>query len=707
MLCLGRLRNHDPIRPDACALVVRLVDRDDCVLERDAERRMIGVLRLLDLTREHIHGPDFLAIRIMSGRLGAIQAISREVRRFDRVPDQTHAVLFDERRDARRRGRRREVFEPHFCRLRQFALQQRRSRRRDRGDAILVIAVRRRVDVDRSLRRRSVERRRELRRRGVERHAIDEVAADHRRALIPHRLRRLFPRDLHALLIRGRFHVRRRQTHGERNDDGEIRGRAARERAFGDDRVRETHRTSVRGAKRRRVGKEQTRAGGRASEVGLFYAVYFGSELGKLRGGDGRHFRKERNGQRLGRIDVARDNRLRIAAAGHDRKILDVTKHRDAPDVRQALAGGRQRRITPSEEHFVGTLCYNQVGGRLRDDRHRRLRIAALAASAQRDDNQRRQNFSQLLFQLGRILKEQASMCGIIGYVGSRDVVPVLIGGLKKLEYRGYDSAGIAVVNGNGVEVVRAEGKLSNLESKLGEREIHGTFGMGHTRWATHGKPNENNAHPHRDCSGQVVVIHNGIIENFLALKQRLKSQGHEFKSETDTEVVAHLIEEHRKGGVPFVDAVKKTLKELEGHYALVMIAADEPGTIVAAKHGPPLVVGLGEGENIIASDVAPLLAYTRNIIYLEDGEYVVADDKKVELFGESDQKIEREPRRITWDAVTAEKEGYRHYMLKEIHEQPRAVRDTFNGRMFEASGGVVFNDHHLDADEWAKCNCE
>src|SRR5204862_3812016 len=226
---------------------------------------------------------------------------------------------------------------------------------------------------------------------------------------------------------------------------------------------------------------------------------------------------------------------------------------------------------------------------------------------------------------------------------------------------------------------------------------------MGHTRWATHGKPNENNAHPHRDCTGNVVVIHNGIIENFLALKQRLKSQGHEFKSETDTEVVAHLIEEHRKGGVPFVDAVKKTLKELEGHYALVMIAADEPGTIVAAKHGPPLVVGLGEGENIIASDVAPLLAYTRNIIYLEDGEYVVADDKKVELFGDSDQKIEREPRRITWDAVTAEKEGYRHYMLKEIHEQPRAVRDTFNGRMFEESGEVFFNDLHLDADERAK----
>jgi len=294
-------------------------------------------------------------------------------------------------------------------------------------------------------------------------------------------------------------------------------------------------------------------------------------------------------------------------------------------------------------------------------------------------------------------------MCGIIGYVGTRDVVPVLIGGLKKLEYRGYDSAGIAVVNGSGVEVVRAEGKLANLEAKLSEKPLHGSFGMGHTRWATHGKPNENNAHPHRDCTGKVVVIHNGIIENFLPLKQRLQKAGHEFKTETDTEVVAHLIEEKIKGGTKFVDAVKKTLKELEGHYALVMIDGNEPGTIVAAKHGPPLVIGLGENENIIASDVAPLLAYTRNIIYLEDGEYAVADDKKVALFDRFDHAVTRAPKRITWDAVMAEKEGYRHYMLKEIHEQPRAVRDTFNGRMFEESGEIFFNDLELTAEEWSK----
>jgi glucosamine--fructose-6-phosphate aminotransferase (isomerizing) len=294
-------------------------------------------------------------------------------------------------------------------------------------------------------------------------------------------------------------------------------------------------------------------------------------------------------------------------------------------------------------------------------------------------------------------------MCGIIGYVGTREVVPVLIGALKKLEYRGYDSAGVAVVNSSGVEVVRAEGKLANLEAKLSEHALHGMFGMGHTRWATHGKPNENNAHPHRDCTGNVVVIHNGIIENFLPLKQRLKAQGHEFKSETDTEVVAHLIEEYRKDGTPFVGAVKKALKELDGHYALVMIAGDEPGTIVAAKHGPPLIIGLGHGENLVASDVAPLLEYTRDIIYLEDGEYAVLDDKRVEVFGRDDQRIDRPPKKILWDTVMAEKEGYRHYMLKEIHEQPRAVRDTFNGRMFEESGEIYFNDLQFTPEEWAR----
>lgn len=276
------------------------------------------------------------------------------------------------------------------------------------------------------------------------------------------------------------------------------------------------------------------------------------------------------------------------------------------------------------------------------------------------------------------------------------------MGGLKKLEYRGYDSAGIAVVNGNGVDVLRAEGKLENLERKLVEAPMTGHFGMGHTRWATHGKPNENNAHPHRDCSGQIVVIHNGIIENFLPLKQRLQSMGHTFKTETDTEVVAHLIESHVAEKMSFLEAVRTTLREVVGHYALVMLSADQPGMFIAARLGPPLVVGLGEGENIVASDVMPLLAYTRNIIYLEDGEYTIVDQDKVEIFKiKDDSPVERAPKRILWDAVMAEKEGYRHYMLKEIHEQGRAVQETFNGRMFEESGEVFFNDLQFTPEQW------
>jgi len=293
-------------------------------------------------------------------------------------------------------------------------------------------------------------------------------------------------------------------------------------------------------------------------------------------------------------------------------------------------------------------------------------------------------------------------MCGIIGYVGGRDVIPVLLGGLKKLEYRGYDSAGVAVVNGNGVEVVRAEGKLFNLEKKLENNTLTGTFGMGHTRWATHGKPNENNAHPHRDCTGNVVVIHNGIIENFLPLKQQLQREGHEFKTETDTEVVAHLIES-RMPELSFEDAVKATLKLLQGHYALVMISGNDPGRIIAARQGPPLVVGVGEGENIVASDVTPLLTYTRNILYLEDGEYAVVTEKNVDIYDSADKLVHRDPKRITWDAVMAEKEGYRHYMLKEIHEQGRAVQETFNGRMFEESGEIFFNDLQFTPDEWKR----
>jgi glucosamine--fructose-6-phosphate aminotransferase (isomerizing) len=197
------------------------------------------------------------------------------------------------------------------------------------------------------------------------------------------------------------------------------------------------------------------------------------------------------------------------------------------------------------------------------------------------------------------------------------------------------------------------------------------------------------------------VVIHNGIIENFLTLKGTLQKEGHQFKTETDTEVVAHLIESKISGGRTFLEAVRESLKELQGHYALVMVSSKEPGTIIAARKGPPLVVGIGEGENIVASDVTPLLSYTRNILYLEDGEYAVVTDRKVDLFDFNDEKVKREPKRITWDAVAAEKEGYRHYMLKEIHEQPRAVQETFNGRMFEESGEVFFNDLQFTPEQW------
>jgi glucosamine--fructose-6-phosphate aminotransferase (isomerizing) len=293
-------------------------------------------------------------------------------------------------------------------------------------------------------------------------------------------------------------------------------------------------------------------------------------------------------------------------------------------------------------------------------------------------------------------------MCGIVGYVGDRDVVPVLIEGLRKLEYRGYDSAGIAVVNDDEVSVLRAEGKLTNLEKKLESRPLAGHFGLGHTRWATHGKPNENNAHPHRDCTDRIVVVHNGIVENFLTLKQQLQKEGHEFKTETDTEVVAHLIERSAKK-IGFIEAAKAALKKIHGHYALVILSVDEPGKIFAARQGPPLVIGVGDGENIVASDVTPLLAYTREILYLDDGEYAIVERDGVRIFDRDDEPVTRNPKRINWDAVAAEKEGYKHFMLKEIFEQPRAVQETFTGRMFEESGETFFNDLEFTPEQWKK----
>jgi glucosamine--fructose-6-phosphate aminotransferase (isomerizing) len=278
-------------------------------------------------------------------------------------------------------------------------------------------------------------------------------------------------------------------------------------------------------------------------------------------------------------------------------------------------------------------------------------------------------------------------MCGIVGYVGTRDAVPVIIEGLRKLEYRGYDSAGVAVVRNGQLMRRRAAGKLQNLEESLQKDPLSGDYGVGHTRWATHGRPTEENAHPHQDTAGNIVVVHNGIIENYLALKTRLQAAGHVFVTQTDTEVVAHLVSHHYKGSLE--EAVMKAVGEIEGIYALVLLHKNEPQTLVGARLGPPLVVGLGSGEHFLASDIPALLPYTRDFLFLEDGEVVTVRPGSATLKNASGATVKRAPQRIAWDPVQAEKGGYRHFMLKEIHEQPRAVRDSLLGRIGLEEGGV------------------
>jgi len=289
-------------------------------------------------------------------------------------------------------------------------------------------------------------------------------------------------------------------------------------------------------------------------------------------------------------------------------------------------------------------------------------------------------------------------MCGIIGYVGGKAVVPVLVEGLRRLEYRGYDSAGIAVVHDGAVALRRAAGKLSNLERVLAEDPLDGEYGIGHTRWATHGRPTEENAHPHRDCTGRIVVIHNGIIENYLELKRELAAEGHRFVTETDTEVVAHLVErEMRDDGLE--RAVRRALGSLSGLFALVLISADDPHTIVAVRNGPPLVVGLGDGEFFVASDVPAVLAHTRDVVFLDDRELVVVTPDGVRFEDDAGRAIDKAPQRITWDPVLAEKAGYKHFMLKEIFEQPWAIRETTLGRVSEETGRVFLDEVALDAE--------
>jgi glutamine---fructose-6-phosphate transaminase (isomerizing) len=285
-------------------------------------------------------------------------------------------------------------------------------------------------------------------------------------------------------------------------------------------------------------------------------------------------------------------------------------------------------------------------------------------------------------------------MCGIVGYVGNKQVVPLIIDGLRKLEYRGYDSAGIAVVNeGHDLEIRRAEGKLRNLEETIRLSPLDGTYGIGHTRWATHGRPTEENAHPHRDCTGRVVVVHNGIIENYIQLKERLRKSDHRFVTETDTEVMAHLIEEYLRQDSSFEDAVRSAVSELRGIFALSIINVDEPDTIIAVRQGPPVVIGLGDREFFVASDIPPILQHTRDVFFLGDGEIAIINKDAVRVTDFEGNSVEPSIQRITWDPIMAEKGGFKHFMLKEIYEQPRSVRDTVQGRISLDTGRVFLDE--------------
>lgn len=294
-------------------------------------------------------------------------------------------------------------------------------------------------------------------------------------------------------------------------------------------------------------------------------------------------------------------------------------------------------------------------------------------------------------------------MCGIVGYVGNKQVVPLIIDGLRKLEYRGYDSAGIAVVDeARHLELRRAEGKLRNLEEAIRLNPLDGNYGIGHTRWATHGRPTEENAHPHRDRSGNVVVVHNGIIENYLSLKERLADEGHDFNTETDTEVVAHLIGSYiDKEGLSLELAVRKAVAELRGIFALAIISKNEPDTIIAVREGPPVVIGLGDGEFFVASDVPPILAHTRDVFFLGDREIAVLTKDAVRVTDFDGNIVEPQRQRITWDPIMAEKGGFKHFMLKEIYEQPRAVRDTVQGRVSLDTGKVYLDDMDISEEEF------
>jgi glutamine---fructose-6-phosphate transaminase (isomerizing) len=292
-------------------------------------------------------------------------------------------------------------------------------------------------------------------------------------------------------------------------------------------------------------------------------------------------------------------------------------------------------------------------------------------------------------------------VCGIVGYIGSKRVVPLILDGLKRLEYRGYDSAGIAVVGEDGhLNIRRAPGKLKNLEESIRITPLDGVYGIGHTRWATHGRPTEENAHPHRDCSGEIVVVHNGIIENYVELKHQLIKEGHKFLTETDTEIIAHLIEKYSKDA-SLEEAVLKTVKVMSGAYALVALSTRDPLKIVAARLGPPIVVGLGENEFFVASDIPAILQHTRNVFFLGDGEVAVLTPQGVRLMDFESHTINRPVQHVTWDPIMAEKGGFKHFMQKEIFEQPRAVRDTLLGRISQETGKVFLDQMDITEEEF------
>jgi glucosamine--fructose-6-phosphate aminotransferase (isomerizing) len=291
-------------------------------------------------------------------------------------------------------------------------------------------------------------------------------------------------------------------------------------------------------------------------------------------------------------------------------------------------------------------------------------------------------------------------MCGIVGYIGTRKAVPIILDGLKRLEYRGYDSAGLAVVGDDcTLTVRRASGKLRNLEDAIRMSPIEGAYGIGHTRWATHGRPTEENAHPHCDCTGNIVVVHNGIVENYLALKQQLQEEGHKFVTETDTEIIAHLVEKHFTGNLE--SAVRAAVKQLTGVFALAVLSKADPNKIVAARSGPPVVIGLGDNEYFVASDVPAILGHTRDMFFLADGDMAVLTHEGVRLSDFEGRPVNRQVSHILWDPIMAEKGGYKHFMLKEIYEQPRAVRDTTLGRVGQETGRIFLDEMDISPKQF------